>query len=201
MRKIQIVGFALIAAFAFSAFGAASAFAASPEWLVSNEKVAGATKVDSEGTVLLTDLNAKVKLECTGTDKGTVTGEKAAEETTVTATACTTLEGTCPSPSAKAADLPWKLELSGTAPTVLKFLGKSGYEVVCAGFVKDTCVAEPGVPLLELLLPVEDPLHFEFPVAANENKATCSLNGAKEGDASGLIFLLAEEAGKLLEVN
>jgi hypothetical protein len=202
---MHMAGFALIAALAFSVIGAASAFATSPEWLVNGAAVTASVKVDSEGTVVLTDLNAKVKLECTGTDKGTVgasaPASKTSEETTVTATECKTLEGSCPSPSAKAFGLPWKLELSGTAPTTLKFLSESGYEVVCAGFVKDTCKAAAGVPVLELLLPVEDPLHFEFPVAANENNATCSLNNKKEGDAAGLVFVLAEETGKLLEVS
>ena len=209
MRKIQVTGLAAVAlaALAFSAVGAASASAFVPEWLVNGASLSGEIRVDSEsgalgsGSVVLTDLSAKVKVECEGTDKGTVTGPKSAEETTVTATNCKTLEGTCPSPLAKAAELPWKLELTGTTAPSLKFLSKSGYEVVCAGIVKDTCLAEAGVPVLNLTLPVEDPLMFEFPVTSNENNATCSLNKEKKGDAAGLVFLLAEEAGKLLEVS
>jgi hypothetical protein len=171
-----------------------------PEWLVDGISLSGTLKVDSEGKVVLTDLNAKVKLECEGTDKGTVSAGQEAEETTVTVAGCKVLEGSCPSPSAKATKLPWKLALTGTGPTKLDFEGESGYEVVCAGIVHDTCVASAHIPVLDLESG-SDPLNFEFPVKENENDATCSLNKKREGDIAGNVFVLAEEGEELLEVS
>jgi hypothetical protein len=195
MRKVHIAGFALVAALVFSAMASASAFA-SPEWLVNSAPLSGSLSVKSHGKVVLTDLNAKVKLECEGTDSGTVTGPNLSEETTVTATSCKTLEGTCPSPSAKAHGLPWKLELTGTSPVTDKFLTESGYEVVCAGIVHDTCVTPKGAPVLKLTN--ASLVEFEFPAAENENKAVCSLSKKEVGDVGGTVVVESNVTGDTL---
>ena len=203
MRKVHIAGFALVAALVFSAMASASAFAAQPEWLVNGSALSGTLSVKSSGKVVLTDLNAKVKLECEGTDKGTVSGTKSSEETTVTATNCKTLEGTCPSPSAKAHALPWKLELEEkvAGKVTSNFLTENGYEVVCAGIVHDTCVAKAGVPVLRLVAEGVTPVEFSFPATENENNAECSLSLKLVGDVSGTVKIEAEEAGKSLTVS
>jgi hypothetical protein len=197
MRKIHIAGFALVAALVFSAMASASAFAA-PEWLVNGAALSGSLAVKSHGKVVLTDLNAKVKLECEGTDSGTVTGPNLSEETTVTATSCKTLEGTCPSPSAKAHALPWKLELEEkvAGKVTNNFLTESGYEVVCAGIVHDTCVAKAGVPVLRLTN--ASLVEFEFPVTENENTAECSLSLKLVGDVAGTVVVESNVSGKTL---
>lgn len=204
MKRAHALGFALIAALVFSVIGSAAAFAASPEFLDNGATIAAGSKIaaDSEGTVTLTDLAAGVAVECTGTDSGIITGEKTATEEVVTATACTTVKGSCSSPLAAAVKLPWTFELkNGTTNPLLNALKETGWDVTCSGIISDTCTSAAGLPVLELLLPIEDPLHFEWPATPNEGIGNCSLGGSKQGDVAGLVFLLFTASGELLSIN
>jgi len=184
MRKIQLLAVAVAAAAAFSVVATASALAATPEWLNNGAAIATPVSVTLKGTLKLADLKQKVELTCTGTGTGTVGAGKEDVTSTLTATSCTNTGSTeCPSPKAIAQKLPWKTELSGTLPTVDKLLSESGWQVTCAGIVKDTCLATAGTPYIEVIK-LAAIVEESFVAAKNENAATCSLGG-KEGDVSG----------------
>jgi hypothetical protein len=75
MRKIQILGIALVAMFAFSAIVASMASAETTllaEWLVSGAAVTATLTTTSTGTVLVEDAQAKIGIECGGELVGTV---------------------------------------------------------------------------------------------------------------------------------
>jgi hypothetical protein len=59
MRKIHLLGIALLAVFAFGAIAAASAFAAEPEWLVDEQPIAAGEsfKAETEGDLILVKYN------------------------------------------------------------------------------------------------------------------------------------------------
>jgi hypothetical protein len=75
MRKIQILGIALVAMFAFSAIVASMASAETTllaEWLKSGAAITATTATTSTGTILLEDASANVGVECGGEFVGTV---------------------------------------------------------------------------------------------------------------------------------
>jgi hypothetical protein len=199
MRKVQLLGLAVVAAAAFSAFASASALASAPEWLNNGAAITTPVAVTLKGTVKLSDLKQKVILTCSGTGTGKVGAGKADETSTLTATSCTNEGSTeCPSPKAVAQKLPWKTELSGTAPTVDKILSESGWQVTCAGIVKDTCLSTAGTPFVEVTK-LSAIVEESFVAAKNENAATCSLGG-KEGDVAGT-FTVEGGTGNSISIN
>jgi hypothetical protein len=85
MRKIQLMGIAVVAVFALSAFAASSALAAfsAAEWLEGNPgKVIAAAKVaETKGGLTLENVKEKASILCTGAFDGTV-GPGSADEVT-----------------------------------------------------------------------------------------------------------------------
>lgn len=73
MRKLHVVGLALVAMLALFAITASSAFAAS-EWLLNGEAIVTPTTAVTTGELLLEDMNALIKVDilCSGTFDGTV---------------------------------------------------------------------------------------------------------------------------------
>lgn len=205
MKKLHVIGLAIVAVFAFSAIAAASASAAPYEWLVHSEPVPSTAPVHVElvtmagEPLLLWDMHAKVDLDCTGSGLGIVF-EKFDVVEEATATHCEVLEGFCPSANATAANLPWLTELQGelkepigTVVDTLKADGKGapGWNVVCAGIIEDTCTTEAGFTnnTNSEESGVAD-VKSEFPEAGAE--ATCSLGG-KEGLVVGNLLAIALE--------
>ena len=151
MRKLHIVGLALFAVFAFMAVSAAGASAA--EWLVDGAALSAAESVDSEATLQLSDatLFGTIKLQCSGTDEGTV-GPGAADKTNVIenlaktskTVICTVIEGggLCTEPAtAEAVHLPWATTLESTTADDLTSsgAGNPGWFVKCANGLTDEC--------------------------------------------------------------
>ena len=86
MRKFNVIGLALFAAFAFSAFAASSAFAEVHLWLISGADVLTLTLVQIEGELLLSDTKTafgEVDVLCSGILDGTVGPEGEDEITEV----------------------------------------------------------------------------------------------------------------------
>lgn len=194
MKKVQLLGLALVAVVAFSALAAATASAGTlPEWLNNGASITEPVATKTTGKLLLTDLTFGIAVECNGGGTGTVGPGKEDLTKTLSPTGCETKKGTCASPSATAFNLPWLTELGLKGTTVKdEILTESGFSVTCSGVIKDTCKAGAGVPVV--LSVTNSPVEQEFPVAENENQANCSLGGSKSGDVSGK-FKVEGESG------
>ncbi len=185
MRKVRLLGLAIVAVASFAAASASSALATTPEWLNNGAAIAAPVAVANKGTLKLADLKQKVELSCTGTGEGTVGPGKEDVTTVLTATSCTNVGSTsCPTPNAVAQKLPWLtgLNTSGTS-TIDEILQESGWQVTCAGIIKDTCTSTAKTPFVEVIKAAAI-VEESFVEAKNQNIATCSLGG-KEGDVVG----------------
>ena len=198
MRKIQLIGLALVAAFALSAI-AASAAVASPEWLCNGAPCAAKTVVESEATLQLSDktLLGTIKVECSGLSVGTVGAGTADEVTavldltgTTTEVTCTVLEGgnLCTPPAiAKAVNLPWLTTLLSLTEDDLtgSGVGNPGWSIKCANGLSDECTKELAIlAVSNEVLEGKGVVDELFNVAEN---ATCK-NGT--GKVSGLVLVL-----------
>jgi hypothetical protein len=208
MKKIHIIGLALVAMFAFSAI-AASAAVASPEWLIDGNPVAAKTAVLSEGELLLCDdkggvFGEKVCIHCSGKDKGTVGPGKSDEVTEVTdlagnkdITSCTNDEGCGTAKLVEAENLPWPTELTSLTTDLVGAAGKQpGYSVECEAFgakITDLCEGHATVKVSNVAGGVN--VVFE----PNVEPATCTRGGAEQGliEGSDLNFI----TGKTLSVS
>jgi hypothetical protein len=197
MKKIHIVGLALVAIFALSAFMTSSALAATKVWLVDAAALTATENVDSETTgegLLLVDTKGglfgeRVDLDCTGLDAGTVGLLGVDKVTAITEVKCKTLEGTCPEPEAKPLHLPWQtlLTLSGTnfRDGISGTGGEPGWNVVCLKAVEDECVAKAGTTVK-----VENVTGGIDAIFEEAEKANCSRGGSNAGFVTGTNFIL-----------
>jgi hypothetical protein len=206
MRKFHMIGLALVAVFAFSAVAVANASAA--EWLCKEGGVlkacAKVTKVDSEGTLTLSDKTVLglIMVECSGTNEGTI-GLGAADTITAvlnlakttTDILCTVTEGSniCGTAEAlvEAVHLPWSTTLTAAAVDDLTTggAGSPGWHIVCSNGTEDECTKA----LAELAMKNEVVGGVEVVDAlfnAAENVA-CKAGNAK---VSGLVTILSTEA-------
>jgi hypothetical protein len=202
MRKIQIIGLALVAMFAFSAF-ASSAWAAD-EWLVGGNPVTTKVASTAEGSLKLCDdkggiFGEKVCIECSGKSKGTIGPAAADEVTEVTdlagnkrITNCVNLENCGTAEAVEAENLPWptKIVLEGTEfrDTVGAAGKEPGYFVECSSFgfkVQDLCEGEANVKLENVAGGVN--ATFE----ENRLPATCTRGGVGQGLTSGTSLNIA----------
>jgi hypothetical protein len=214
MRKIQIVGLALVAVFALSAVAASSAFA--HEWLFNGQPITGTEKtVLSESTalnLLLEDMKGGVFGEavdvlCSGLDEGKVGPGAADLVTTITDLAgkvppvsCETMSGTCPEPLASPDFLPWHTELFLNAKEEFRDLvgpgtgGEPGWNVTCKGIfgepIEDLCTGHTNV-LVENA--AENDVIATFDAVSMEEPANCGRGGAKEGLVEGSILFMSDE--------
>ncbi len=191
MRKVKLLGFAVIAVAAFSAVAVTSALAAAPEWLSKGAAITTPVVTSLNGTLKLEDLKAGVGVQCHGVGVGTVGPGSTDVTEHLKAENCTVISGTCPTPSAEPVKLPWTTELKTTTAVGTgvedALLSESGYAVTCAGIVKDTCTSAAEIPtvLVKTATPI---VEEEFPEEDNKNIGTCSLGG-KEGDVAGSFTL------------
>jgi hypothetical protein len=195
MKKLHLIGLALVAVFAFSALSVTSAFALESTWLVKAAKPAAQVAVDSSGKLLLEDTKGgifgeAVAVECEGTDSGFVGPGPQDLLETVTVGKCTTQSGICGEPSASAVNLPWltSIELIGAKfydDIVTEKAEKTtvGYNVICNKIVEDTC--EVALARAELTNNETGTVNAIFSgTDANQPVATCSRSKA----ATGLVF-------------
>jgi hypothetical protein len=174
MKKLHLLGVALVAVFAFAALTAASASAVTfllAEWLVGGLPITAELNTEATGELELeeTILGLKIVALCSGTLLGTIgpNGLDAVSELlslagvaisltglTGTALACTNVSN-CPEPLVWAVHLPWEslLELmeEGTEVFFADLLfssgaGNPGWEVECMGTTTtDECTVVEGV--------------------------------------------------------
>lgn len=217
MKKINIVGLALVAVAAFFAVSVASA-SATPEWLIKAAPVTVLTSVQTTGLLTLTDLKASFlgasSVDCEATLVGSVgpTGED--ETTEIVAGAlktkgngltgafieCKGVQGCEGNGHVYPIGLPWltQLELSGTViidHTIPGVGTTMGYAIECSIFgvkEEDECTQALFSPLIENMAVENDVLG----IVNEENASHCSLSGENSGDAlgEGLISTLTGEA-------
>ncbi|HEY2631125.1 MAG TPA: hypothetical protein VGI26_01970 [Solirubrobacteraceae bacterium] len=184
MRKIHIVGLALVAMFAFFAVSVASASAV--EWLIKNEAIAAATAVKSKsvGKLVLEDMGMS-KIECEGTDAGTVGPGAVDSITAITATGCVAVSGSCEAPvTAKAVGLPWATELvAGPRDKITTVAAGWAVECLVAGIFKiqDTCTGATSTGISNVAAGVD----AAFDATSGETPATCTLTGKATGLVEG----------------
>jgi hypothetical protein len=219
MRKIHLLGLALVAVFAFGAMTAASAFAeVGMEWLLHEEAVTAETAVGAimtEGLLELTDLKVPIfgsaTVDCEGLGEGTI-GPNGKDLITsivdkegknpLKCTGVKTCEGAT---EVVPLDLPWETQiiLNGTEPRdelLQAGKGEPGYEVVncktSLGTQKDDC-SGPTSQKLENM-PTESDVLSIFD--ANSAKGNCTIGGTGAGDITGELLIFDVE-GLLLEVS
>jgi hypothetical protein len=205
MKKIQILGLAVVAVCALAALTASSALALESTWLVDGAVLTATHEVDSASTSTLFSLADKkggvfgeeVEVLCAGTDLGTIGIGKADVLSSVTVTECETMKGICGEPLAEAVNLPWTTSVvligakfyDDTTTTV--GTKKVGYNVICNKLVEDTCEVALAQP--ELKNGAAGEVEAVFSSAdANQPKATCTRGGAEAGLVNGIDLILSE---------
>jgi len=205
MKKIHLIGLALVAVFAFSAASAVSASAA--EWLVESKALTGTesaevTDEQEAGTTLLLEdmeagpLKQGTDVLCEGSGKGLLLAGGLDEQLTAVASNCVngSPKGACNNvEKVEAVNLPWKTELLSTTEDAITAGtgGNPGWLVECntaLGKKDDTCTTNAGKVLVES---TEDGLiHIEFMETVLEaEQASCTEGKAHSGLVSGLLYL------------
>jgi len=211
MRKLYVIGLALVAMFAFTAVAASSASAVEYLWLVAGLSIEGTEEKASEtsGELELADLGSSAGgavVLCSGILDGFLLpkgrdlitavlmlgGELLAVSATDTRDdleCAFTKAGLCEGTTALvvAVDLPWFTELmlvNGRLVDLI-FTGKAteepGWEVTCKTFIGE--VKDTCTALSEETEPtVTNVTGGVEATFAEENKADCSVGGEKEGD-------------------
>lgn len=183
-------------------YGGEEKFALSP-WLV----LSASDAVLSAGTLKLTDskgglFGESVTIQCTGTDAGTVGPGSVDETTSITATECKTIEGTCPSPKAEALHLPWDTQLeepnAGEVRDKIKSSGAGtpGWKVKCS-ILTDECTAETST----LMRNNEEEGSVEAEFESKSAKANCSRGGTGTGTVKGIDVNMSSVLGLHLRVS
>jgi hypothetical protein len=187
MKKLHILGLALVAMFAFAAVAAGSASAT--EWLVSGAAAPAGSATTSTGSIELEDMTLGASVKCTTTtDEGTVGAGAADTVTKVTFAGCTSPKGCTSVDNVEAIHLPWTTTASGTAPSFKDTIsekgtgGAPGYLIECVSaglLLDDSCTkATANVEVKNLTSSVEALFN-------TEEEAKCSLGGEKAGLVHG----------------
>jgi hypothetical protein len=222
MKKLHLIGMALVAVFAFSAVVAAAASAA-PEWLVKGTAVTSALAVETKGSLLLTDLKASIlgesSVECingaligtvNSAGKDTVTEIKVGTVTskgnglTGTVLECKGVKGCEGTGLVYPIGLPWTTQLElvegvGVVDDTTSASGKIGYVVECSIFgvkEEDECLQTLGSAVISNMVAETDVLG----IVKEENTGECSLSKEKTGDLAGE-GLIVTTNGEALEVS
>jgi hypothetical protein len=220
MKKLQIVGLALVAIFAFSALVASAASAT--QWLAKGAAIATAQATTTEGEILIEDMGAfsKPQILCSGLFVGTVgpgtadkinmiedleVPAKLAESGVKAIMNCTfEAKGACEGTLAEVepVNLPWTTELALSGTTFVDKITSTnaGYKVICKtilGTLEDTCTGPTGSEVTngtacEVLGSFVESETITPP-------ANCTTGGAKEGltiseNGPGKIKLTSGEA-------
>lgn len=153
------------------------------------KRASTASKVTSQGTIKLRDSGTEKAVECKVAAEGTIGGNEAAsidETTHISASACTTVKGTCESPTLEAVNLPWKTELEEPVKGEVrdKITSKEkapGWKISCAKTVVDTCEAATSVHLTN----DEETGAVNAAFDASSAKAKCTAGGSETGIFEG----------------
>ena len=204
MRKRNITGLVLAAAFVGSLITVVPALALESVWLVDSVNPTSQQEVDSESTATgfsFADMKGGIfgeetELLCFGTGLGTVGPGKEDRIQSITTTSCETMKGICGEPRVEAVNLPWltSVELIGASfydDLVSTISGKMvGYSVICNKLVEDKCEAALERVLLEngsggTVNAVSSSAD------ANQPKENCSRGGEGAGILNGTNIVLS----------
>ncbi len=207
-RSIKILGLSFLAVLALGGILAANAMAEQPRtqalWELEGNPITQTYNVESQGELKLKDakgglLGGPVQLDCTGTDKGTISPEGKDELTEATATSCAVQEGSCPNPrTATAVNLPWVTHLwdeevsEGVYQIRDEIVAKNGkpfgWRVVCGGIVEDECTTASTSTLMENInTETEQGVKAVFDAASGT--ANCTRGGKGAGSVRGYDFI------------
>jgi hypothetical protein len=174
MKKLHLLGVALVAVFAFAALTAASASAVTfllAEWLVAGLPITAELNVEGSSELELeeTILGTKIAVLCSGIGVGTIgpdglgKGSELLRLDGVTVVSSVGLTGNallctnvsnCPSPELWPVNLPWDGVLVLMEEGTESFFaglgfssgaGNPGYEILCGNGTSDTCTVAEGV--------------------------------------------------------
>lgn len=139
MRRIKSVGLAVASVFALAASIGATSASAFTVWQVDGRNVTTSTAMTFTATLDLTHrggLGGNFTIRCTLTGTGTVRSGGTSTVDSITVTSCTTISGTCGSPTLGPAYLTWNGLFSGSRNTIRP--GPSGrnpgWRESCSGF-------------------------------------------------------------------
>jgi len=205
MRKIQIVGLALVAVFALSAIAASTAFGATYLWLVGAKHIEGTEEIPSEaeGELLLLELFTGLEVLCSGFFDGAllpngldVISEVLNLEKLLVAGSLTNADlliceehkvcqGTMEI-DVEAINLPWSTQLMLVGTVLVNLItattnGNPGYHVKCLTLLGESngeCTGEGGPEVLNVEGGVEG-------VFKEEETGLCTFSGSMTGDISG----------------
>jgi hypothetical protein len=211
MRRLHIVGRALLALLSIGAIaGASSALALTSGWLVDGS-LTESTKVLSEGTVLLEDMGIPAAFECPGEGTGSVGPGTEAQITTVTfnlagckldpgTNGCTAIDNVA------AVNLPWltELTLGKNAAGEEVFLdlilnggkGTPGYLVECVtalGLINDVCTNELGSADIDNTTEGDVLALLPENVVATSEQGNCSIGGNEKALLVGTTLVYSPE--------
>lgn len=220
MKKIHILGVALVATLAFGAIAVSSAIAA--EWLLDGNPVESTTATTSEGEVTLDNqkviLIGHVEVKCSGILDGNV-GLGGVDEITKVLSLITKLEITelggetglecvnvlnCPEPLVFPDNLPWRSLLLSTTLDALETEGggvevQPGWSVICMGNgTEGLCSGKAVLDLTD----VTEGVQAEFNLEEEEKEKTggkCTQGGEDAGFVAGTGVIEVE--GKTLSVS
>jgi hypothetical protein len=225
MKKIQILGLALVAVFAFSAVAATAAFAAH-EFLLkgleikeSQLKIANVLSETGPELLLLEDMKGGifgegVDLLCSGFNLGEFLEKNDFEVVSIwpltgssdpgtgaVKVKCETMSGICGEPEAVAVHLPWLVEVILNAEELFRGLllgtgaGNPGWNVICNKAVEDECSAEETTVGL-----ANEGNNVDSLFDSKTAPGNCTRGGAKEGLVEGLITF-SSETGEALGIS
>jgi hypothetical protein len=223
MRKIQLLGLALVAVFAFSAVGAASAFAES-EFLLNEKMITENTAAEGEGELTLitvkVPLLTKVEVLCSGILHGEILSADPKHilitsvldlfSHNITELGATNEFGAecenvlhCLEPLVYVDNLPWlaQVELMTDGSTLLDLTedeeepkGLPGYEIVCMGStLEDLCEGLVGFLLTNGMSDVVAGI-TQAEMEAEKEAGTCTVG---EGYVSTDVSLISSPSGSL----
>lgn len=220
MKRLNLLGIALVAVFAITVVVAATASAVEfllALWLVGGVAVAANLPADAEGELLLEDNKTalgKINILCSGILDGTVGPESKDELTkllslgtlhtdisTIVLTEpglpCTDQSGLCGEPLVWAEELPWDTEaelmIDGPETFFVDLILNGAYYIICMSTgIEDLCFsAETAVKLTNEAGGVVDNEFSEaFQLLAGLTNGTCNLGGANSGVVESLGTLL-----------
>jgi hypothetical protein len=226
MRKLHLLGLALVAAFAFAASTTASTMAAPPatllaEWLWNGSAVLSELLVDIEGELLLEDIKLGIDVLCSGSGEGTITangeglatkllslsGEEIGEGLTGLALECVNDKG-CENPLLWPDGLPWPMLLElielDTVPAEWSFAvltaALAGWDIECMSIIptSELCEAPNSVvSVTNEATNVDVETTDAFTELAGLKLGSCTVGGNETAILEGLGILLDPEGGNL----
>jgi hypothetical protein len=169
---------------------------ASPEWQLGGKPISAAVETAFGAIVKVSHeigVGKVLAVECEDRGAGTVGPGIVGEESSSVMSKCVTKSGTCPSPALHAENLSWSTELAVSEGALLDVAtsgnkGSPGYQITCAGIIKETCTGMIAATLTNGTGGVDATYSYK--------EMACSLGGAP-GVVEGVQVIEASKGGRL----